>query len=76
MRIDKDEKIKAYTLAMHQLINSMAHVQYLIRKAKAGSVNLMDPEILERLDRITSGQDVEDAMDPINSYVKRKVNER
>lgn len=76
MRIDKDEKLSAYVLAMHQLIGAMSHVQFLIRRAKAGKVNLMDPKVLERLERLTTGEDVKDAMDPINSYARKKENER
>jgi hypothetical protein len=72
--ISKDEKLDTYVLDMHQLINAMSHVQFLIRRAKSGKINLMDPEILERLDRLTTGESIENAIDAINSYVIRKVN--
>jgi hypothetical protein len=71
MRLTEADKLQAYTLAMHQLIGAMANVQSIIRLAKRGEINLMDPEWLDQLDHTANGERTKASMDPITTYAKR-----
>ena len=76
MRLTETDKLEAYTFAMHQLIGAMANVQAMVRLAKQGEIDLMDPKWLEKLDRTVNGEHTTASMDPITTHQRRMIEAR
>lgn len=73
MRISNEERLEAYSQAMHQLITVLNNVQHWVRLAKMGAADLMDPMVLDNLAETLLGETTNAAMDPVPTYVKKKI---
>lgn len=75
MILTDEEKVEAYELATHQLINAMINVRHYVTLAKQGEIDLTDSDILLILERIVFNEKIDGSMTPLVTYKKRKENQ-
>jgi hypothetical protein len=73
MKLTEAEKLEAYELAAHQLINAMNDVRHWVRLAETGVADLMEPAVLKSLRMTVFSEKIDGALIPLVTYKKRQV---
>lgn len=71
MRYTPEEKLEAYQLALHQMVNALSDIQAWVKLARQGQADLMHPTVLDSIEHTVFGR-AKEAMDPLEYYRQRK----